>query len=387
MAKKRGQGEGSIFQRSDGLWVAAISTPEGRKVRYAKTRVLAAQKLQELQAQANSMLPEARRDITVEALCAEYLAENQAHWSPRTYQAAEQHIRLYITPHLGKVKLSSLTIHAVSVWLRKLGQTRSAQIARGVLFRACVLAVRYDWLPRNPVELTTPPKVVARKPKELSRDDIRAILTAMQTPLQRGYAKGHTAKIDYYPIVATLLGCGLRIGECLALRWEDLDLAAGVLHVRYSLGRADGAAKGPAVMRKPKSKSSIRQCAMPRFLIAALEARKTEQEGHKSAAGEDWDNPFGLVFTTPLGAPLRYSSVAQSVMHHLKVNGIEGITLHHLRHAYASLLLHEGVPVPVVSKSLGHANPGVTMRVYAHALESSTDVVAVVLDELVDGEH
>nr|WP_281380360.1 site-specific integrase [Armatimonas rosea] len=332
------------------------------------------------------MLPEARKDITVEQLCAEYLAEKKAGWAPHTYQVAEMHIRLYITPHLGKVKLANLTIHAVSVWLRKLGQTRSAQVARGVLFRSCALAVRYDWLPRNPVELTTAPKVTPRKPKDLSRDDIRGILTAMQTPIPRGYAKGHTAKIDYYPIVAVLLGCGLRIGECLGLRWEDIDLAAGILHVRYSLGRAEGAAKGAAVLRKPKSKSSVRQCAMPRFLVAALEARRIEQEGHKGAAGEAWSNPFGLVFTTPTGAPLRYSSVAAATAHHLKVHGIEGITLHHLRHAYASLLLHEGVPVPVVSKSLGHANPGVTMRVYAHALQSSTDVVAVVMDELVDGK-
>jgi integrase len=367
------------------MWVAAISTPEGRKVRYAKTRQLAAQKLQELQAQAASMLPEARRDITVEALLTEYLEDKKASWSPRTYQSAEQHIRLHIVPHLGKVKLASLTVHAVSVWLRKLGSTRPAQVARGHLYRACALAMRYDWIPRNPVELTKAPTVTARKPKDLSRDDIRAILTAMQTPIPRGQGYGRPASLDYYPVVATLLGCGLRIGECLALRWEDVDTVAGVLSVRYSLGRADGPAKGAAVMRKPKSRSSVRSVAMPRFLVAALEARRVEQEGHQAAAREAWTNPMGLIFTTPTGAPLRYSSVAERVVHHLKAHGIEGITLHHMRHAYASLLLHEGVPVPVVSKSLGHANPGITMRVYAHALETTTDVVAVVLDELVDG--
>lgn len=381
--KKRGQGEGSIYQRSDGLWVAAVSTSEGRRVRYAKTRQLAAQKLQELQAAAAANLPEARRDITIESLMAEYLADSKGRWSSRTYHAAEMSSRLHIVPALGKIKLASLTTHRVSVWLRELGESRTAQIARSHLHRACNLAMRYDWIARNPVSLTKTPTVKVRRPKELSRQDIRAILTAMQTPLPRGQGMGRPAGLDYYPIVATLLGCGLRIGECLALRWEDVE--DGVLHVRYSLGRANGPTAGPAVMRKPKTAQSVRDVAMPRFVQAAIAARRIEQEAHRVAAGESWDSPIGLVFTTALGEPLRYCSVAERIGHQLKGHGIEGITLHHLRHAYASLLIDDGIPIPVVSAALGHANPGVTMRVYAHKLRGTSAQVATVLDDLMDG--
>jgi hypothetical protein len=153
MAGRRGNGEGSVYQRKDGIWVAAISLGRDpatgkplRRVAYGSTRKEAAEKLQQLQKEAASNTPQARKDVMVKDLAAEYLAHKKRSWTPRTYVSAESVFRLHVEPYIGQVRLLDLTARTVSAWLRKLPESRSAQLARQYLYSACELAMRWEWL-------------------------------------------------------------------------------------------------------------------------------------------------------------------------------------------------------------------------------------------------
>ena len=354
-SKKRGQGEGSIYQRKDGMWVAAISTPEGRKLRYAKTRQLAAQKLQELQQAAAGGLPEARRDITVEDLMGEYLAHKKAQWRPRSYQSAEASVRLHIVPTLGKVKLAGLTPHAIQAWLRKLGESRTSAKARQHLRAACHLALRWGWLVRNPVDATDPPTVKLRQPPELSIDLAGRVLAACEGT-------------DAYPLVCVLLGCGMRLGEAMALRRSDWDKEIATLTVTGQLQRING-----ETVRSPtKTKQGNRVVALSSWVQDALLALPESEPDALPELGSS-----ALLFG-------RYGREWWRVliMARLKEAGIEGLRLHDLRHAYASLLLDANVPIVQVSAALGHSKPSVTMSIYAHRLGGADRRTADALEGL-----
>lgn len=368
--RKRGQGEGSIFQRSDGLWCAAISTPEGRKVRYAKTRQLAAQKLQELQQAAAGGLPEARRDITVEALCEEYLAEKKPSWSPQSYQSAEQHVRLHIVPKLGAVKLSALDGRTVAAWLRKMPQARHTQLAREHLSAACTLAVRWEWIPRNPVELTEQVKRTRKPPPEISPDTLRAILEA-------------TKNTRHHGAVCLMLGCGLRVSEACGLTWADWDEEKGLLKIERQVQILKGE---PQALAPLKTRSSRRVASVPTFAAEALRGRREAQQAERAAReakGLAWGNEWGLMFTGLDGRAIRGQGIGATINDALVAAGLEPIGLHSLRHAFASVMIDSGMPITDVAHALGHATPAVTMSVYAHKLAGKPSQTAGIMDDLV----
>jgi integrase len=345
--KKRGQGEGSVFQRKDGIWVAAISTPTGRRVAYARTRQLAAQKLQQLQAQAAGGTLVDKSGVTVESLMTEYLSHRKVSWKPRSYEAAEGTCRLHIVPALGKVKLTELGAHQIQRHLRSLGENRTAAKARQHLRAACQLAIRWGWLTVNPVDATDPPTVTLRQPPELSTEMAARVLAACDG-----------SKV--YPLTCILLGCGLRLGEAMGLRYRDWDKNAQTIAVTGQLQRIN-----KQTVRSPtKSKQGMRIISLSSWVTAALESLP---EGE----------PEALLFGVYCREWWRVL-----IMRQLKAAGIEGLRLHDLRHTYASLLLDANVPVVPVSAALGHSNPRVTLSTYAHKLRGADKRTADALEGL-----
>jgi integrase len=389
MAGKRGNDEGSIYQRKDGLWVAAISLgfhpTTGKPVRksvYAKTRQEAAKKLQALQQTQAQGLPQARRDITVEALMTEYLATKKTEWRAKTYAYAALVSRVYIVPHLGKVKLADLDARRVSAWLRTLPSTRtpplsprSVQLARANLYRAVELAVRWDWVPRNVVALTDPPRSQPRKPPEASTEQARQILKAFE---------GHR----WQAIVYLLVGCGLRIGEALGLSWDDWSPSTSRLQVRRQLSRVTGTAVGEFCLAEPKSRSGTRSIPVPKFVAQALEAQRVTQKAAQQTLTElgiAWGNSWNLIFTSGEGKPLSDNNIRRDVTRTLTESGLESLKLHDLRHLCASLLIAEGIPLTTIAQVLGHASPAITMTVYAHQLKGADEAAARALERAFSG--
>ncbi|PYC64933.1 site-specific integrase, partial [Streptomyces tateyamensis] len=158
------------------------------------------------------------------------------------------------------------------------------------------------------------------------------------------------------------LRTGLRKGELLGLRWEDLDLDAGTASIRRTLQRtrASGLTTLPT-----KTISSERRIALPAPCLASLRAHRDRQAREKQQADAEWmDN--GLVFTRPDGHPIEPATLTRHFNALLRRSHLRAIRFHDLRHSTATLLLEQGVELVVIKELLGHAHIGVTASVYAH---------------------
>lgn len=163
----------------------------------------------------------------------------------------------------------------------------------------------------------------------------------------------------YRALIVAAVGSGLRQGELLGLRAEDVDLDRGLLHVRHQLVSVPGLAPhlGPT-----KTTSSMRMVPVPDFVVDALRRHQSEFDA----------GPFGVLFINKRGAVVNRQSLHRSFRAALRTAGLpESVTFHQLRHTCASLLIEAGESVTVVAARLGHKNPTETLQTYSHLWPSS----------------
>jgi integrase len=170
---------------------------------------------------------------------------------------------------------------------------------------------------------------------------------------------------------------GLRQGEVLGLRWGDVDLDGATLRVERSLQRIDGA----LVAKEPKTNRSRRTLALPRSLVAALRAHRDRQAFEATAAGGRWADS-GYVFVTQVGTPIDPDNLSKRYKALLKAAGLRDQRFHDLRHAAATPLIAEGLPINVVSEMLGHAQTSTTINVYGHVLPLAQRHAAEAMERL-----
>ncbi len=159
------------------------------------------------------------------------------------------------------------------------------------------------------------------------------------------------------------LALGLRRGEALGLRWQDVDPDGAVLHVRQQLQRIEGKLE----LREPKTRKGRRTVALPAVAVAALRAHRARQNAERLALGEAWADR-GLVFTSEGGTPIDPGNLKRSWHALRKRAKLDGLRFHDLRHGCATLLLAQGVHPSVVMETLGHSQISVAMNVYSHVL-------------------
>jgi integrase len=158
---------------------------------------------------------------------------------------------------------------------------------------------------------------------------------------------------------------GLRQGEILALRWEDIDLEGATLSVRATLQRIDGQFR----LTETKTAKSRRKLVMPKGVIAALRAHRTRQREERLKAGPYWEGEsWGLVFTDELGRPFSEFALRRQFYAHVKAAGLPRQRFHDLRHAAATFVLTQGVPLRVAMEVLGHSQIHVTANTYSHVM-------------------
>lgn len=162
-------------------------------------------------------------------------------------------------------------------------------------------------------------------------------------------------------LFSTALAMGLRQGEALGLRWEDVDFDARVLRVRYSLQRI----QGDLQLTELKTRNSRRDLPLTDAVIARLRAHRSQQLQEKLLAGSRWQDS-GLVFTTTIGTPLDARNVIRQYHAILEKAKLRRYRFHELRHSCASLLLVQGVPLKTISDILGHSQIRVTADYYVH---------------------
>ena len=373
-ARRRGKGEGSIYRRaSDGRWIAALVMADGRRVvRRASSRKEAAAKLESLlKARAEGQALPADR-ITA-AFLNEWLAVVKHTVAAGTFERYEQYIRVHAIPALGRIRLGRLTPqHFQRLYQDKLAAGLSPTTVshlHTVLHGAFAEAVRWGLLPRNVVSLARPPRKTHVEVVALTVEQARALLAA---------AAGNRFEALFVLAVKT----GMRRGELLALRWEDVDLDKGTLQIRGTLRRTrEGLTFGV-----PKTAASRRQVVLSPSLVAALRRHRACQEEERQEAGGLWLS-LGLVFPNTLGRPMEPRDLLANVYRPLLERaGLPPVTFHALRHTAATLLLSEGEHPKVVQELLGHAQVSITLDRYSHMTPRLMSNAAVVMDRLLDEE-
>jgi integrase len=209
-------------------------------------------------------------------------------------------------------------------------------------------AIRDEALARNVVTAVTRPKAVRQEAAFLTPDEVRRLLEA-------------ATATRHAPLFAFLVNTALRRREALALRWSDVDLDAGVLRVRGTLARVDGA----LIVTEPKTAKSRRSVPLSATAERLLREVRTVQAAERLKAGSAWQQT-GYVFTTQLGEPCDPRNVLRALKIVAKRAGLGNIGLHTLRHSAAAVMLVNGVPLKVVSEVLGHASIGITGDIYGH---------------------
>jgi len=360
---RRGPGEGSIYRRQNGLWVGSVDLGlvDGKRRRrwvYGQSQGEVRDKLRSLQRVVASGAMPAPANLTVGRFLDTWLREFlPGTVSPRTEDIYANIVRTYLVPTVGSTKLGKLTPADVSRMLASLERRGYApetrRKARAVLRRALRRAEQEGIVSRNVAAIADGPKVPHREGRTLTPDQAKTFLCAV---------RGNRLEAAY--VVA--LALGLRRGELLGLSWSDLELDGPMplVRIRRQLLRHQGQG---VLLSELKTAGSRRTLHLSEPVVQALRAHRSRQEEERMTA-RVWRNPAALVFTSTIGTPLDPDVFGKSVPRICKEAGLGHWSIHELRHSCASLLLAMGVPLEVVSDTLGHASIRVTMDVYGHLL-------------------
>ena len=272
-----------------------------------------------------------------------WLEAERARVRPSTWLFREGHVRLYIVPAVGAVRLGALAPRDVE-------RVTAAMVERGLAPRTAV-GCRHDapqGARRCPTRRArapqrrgpgTPPRIPGRAVEYLTRDELRRLLEA-------------AAGDPLGPLVILAATTGLRQGELLGLAWADVDTTGATLTVRQAMARDWS---GGYSLAEPKTTRSRRTIHLPALAVDALNAQSEAQAAARTAAGADWQDVDGLVFTDAIGRPLKGDNVSHGFHDLLERAKLRSVPFHALRHSWATLALASGVPLKVVADNLGHA--------------------------------
>jgi integrase len=366
--KRRGRGEGSIFQRADGLWIGIISLGVGstgkriRKSVCGTTKKQAQDAMRKLQNELASGADLTIGKLTVGEWLSRWLALVKPTIEPNTYGPYERHVRRHLVPYIGKVQLVKLAaIHAQGLYASLTEAGVSAALQRKIgttLSIALNAAVRLDLIRGNVAAKVSKPKAEKPDIPVWDPDQVGAFLQA--------------AKSDrLYPYYLVALDSGARPGELFALTWNDIDFAGGFMTINKTLEEI-GASQRVKATKTPRSRRRID--LSPDTLQELASHRKAAL-----AAGRIGDP----VFHDGQGGYLRQTKVMRySFKPALARAGLPNVGLYVMRHTCATLLLLADQPAKVVSERLGHASVAMTLDVYSHVLPSMQKRAASVLGDI-----
>lgn len=313
--------------------------------------------MEQLQAEG---LPRAETTVTVSELLDRWhkmiVATRRETTSINYRFMIDGHIVPFVLPggrKLGSKKVASITFDDVDALLdakRKAGLAPSTRrLIRSVLVQALNQAVKWRIVSRNEAAMSTPVPIMRGEGRTMTAIQARQLIKASK-------------ELPMGSLFILMLMTGIRRGEALGLRWEDVDLKKGVISIRQQLQRIDGQLKATDV----KTEKSRRSINLPKSMVQELKALKASQ-GKARVESEAWQDT-GYVFTSTIGTPLDPRTVAKRFQAACTKAGIGTWHPHELRHTAASLMLAEGVPLQVVSDILGHASIRITSDVYGHVL-------------------
>ena len=391
---RRSHGEGTISKRQDGTYEGKISLgvdAEGKRKRktvYGKTKKEVLAKIDEVKQQlANGTFSDSK--LTVKSYLEQWLTHKEKQVKPRTTELYRHLMEFHVIPKIGGKRLDKLTPldiqNMVSDTAVK-GGARTANMCRTVLYSALKQALRWGLIPRNPVEAVD----ALKEPKK----DM-TMWTSAEAVKFLDTARSHRL----YPLFYLAMSTGMRRGELLGLRWQDV--RAGSLHIRQSLT----VVKNQIAISEPKTEKGKRRVAISPDLEAELSEHRTRQEAERQMLGNLWpDND--LVFRTEVGTPIHprnlertwyalqeatraaWHKAAKETNDAAALTGLEAgklmpkVRLHDLRHLHASLAIQQGMDAKMLADRLGHSRASFTLDVYTHLFEEQRANSAVSLSVL-----
>lgn len=374
---RRGAGEGSIFKDpKNGRWRALVdigadaSGNRQRKKASGRTRGEVLLKMRELQRDAEDGLASGGRHLTVATLAEEWLRHGSGELSASTMEVRTWAVRQHLVPALGARRVRQLSAEDVSLFLQDLAQAGYAKASlekvRGVLIQVLRHAERQGLVARNVAAIVPTPAGPRAQGRSLTVPQARLLLEAVRGhPLEAAFVLGLT--------------CGLRPGELLGLKWEDVDLDQGVLRVSRAVSR-DG---GKVALGPTKTASSRRQLRLPAGTEDALRQHRARQQARQDLMGEHWQD-LGLVFPTGTGMLLDPANLRRALGTVTEKAGLGHWHPHELRHSAASLLSAAGVSLEEIADVLGHASTRVTSATYRHRTTPTVEAGARPMQALLD---
>jgi integrase len=296
---------------------------------------------------------------------------------PQTWAGYERIARLHIVPVLGRTRLSALRPESIqTLYANKLVEGLAPLTVKKiteVLHRELEMAVRWNFLVRNPADNADRPAVPRRELPALGPDELNRLLGSATTEAERTDvpAQQQRAAKQWTVLWIVAIHTGLREGELLALTWDDVDLERGTLTVRRNLVRTHD--QTPQ-FGEPKSQTSRRTVSLPASVVQVLTTHKAQLAKDRRAA--EYSALFNLVFCSHIGTPLMRRNLLRAFKVALtRAELPETVHFHDLRHAHATLLLRAGVPLKTASARLGHSGITITGDLYQH-VASDLDVEA-----------
>lgn len=388
MSKARANNEGNIKLRADGRYEVRVTvdydkmTGKPKRVsKYAKTKEEAVKLLNQMSF-LNDSSPNSFTRVTLGdwlTMCLEVYMKHTLKQS--TYLSYESYIRVHLKPALGNIPLQELTPRTLQLFynykaeVEKLSPKTITNINL-FLHRALSFAVSEGYINTNPAGAVNLPSGGRPEIIILSRDE--------QARLIRG-----SYQHRYGVFIRLVLFTGIRLGELLGLRWEDVDFSGRRIYIRRTLNRLNKTQKPKnaqetsteIVIQTPKSQNSLRSIPLLPQGIQDLQGWHRVQQNDCQAAGDAYADS-GFLVTNPLGGYVEPRTFKDYYNQILQLSGLCHFTFHALRHTFASCAMEQGMDGKTLSVILGHASVSFTLDTYAHVLDDHKQAGMALMEDL-----
>ncbi len=367
--------------RPDGRWeiryTAGVDPGTGKLIRkslYGRTSEEVARKLRGITAAVDAGTWQEPQRMPLGEWLDTWLAEYCLGVKPSTLKTYSDVVKNHIRPALGAVKLCELQPHMVQRFLNGLQRgasplsAKSVKNVHGVLSKALAEAVRVKYMPVNPSTGCILPKVTREEIHPFEAEEITRFLEAIKDS-------------PFESLFFVAINTGMRISELLGLRWSRVDFKKGTIKVDAQLLCLRG--KGTQRTLGPTKNGKARTFKAAPAVMECLRAVERQQKEWRLRAGEVWDNPLGLVFTSETGGDIPHITIEHHFARVLAAAGIVTHRFHDLRHTFTVEGIKAGVDVKTLSAMLGHSSVAFTLDVYGHVTEAMHDEAANRLQALI----
>ena len=379
---RRNNNEGSIFQRkSDGKWVGSLTIgyddkgQQKRKYVYGNSQTEVAKKLAEVSGRIKSNSYELIESKTFGELMVDWLLVfKKSSVTARTFEGIIRNFRLHIEPQIGNMKIYDVDTFVIQKVINKLIDQKYSNNTikknKHMLNQFFEYAIDNKWVAVNPtlkVQIRTKDKVPTKKEKyKALPPDVRAKFLEALNKDEANFIK---------PLCICLMFSGLRIGEALALKWENVDFITKTLKVEQAITQEpkfDSEGKVTSrvtIVGDTKTTCSVREIPIADIVVETLKTWKSKQFArqftHKEVK-QDLTTPNSFVFANDDGSVRTYSGTSKIFKRFKKRNGLNGynIQFHGLRHTFSNMLFEMNENPKVIQQLLGHRDVKTTITVY-----------------------